>query len=92
MTVEFIAVCVNYDITWKFDGKLINNDTNYLITKKSVSSSRYMTSLTIKESSEGVSGVYSLMVSSVHGSDSVNISVEIISKYNYIATQYVCPL
>ena len=80
LSVEFIAICINYTISWKFDGKQITNDSNHLITSNSVSSSHYMTSLTIMESSESKSGIYSVMVSSLHGSDRVNISVEIISK------------
>ena len=80
LSVEFMAICINYTISWKFDGRKITNDTNHLITSNSVNSSRYMTSLTVMESSESKSGIYSMMVSSLLGSDSVNISVEIISK------------
>ena len=80
LSVEFVAICINYTVSWKFDGHKIVNDTNHLITSNSVSSSHYTTSLTIMEGSESNSGIYSAMVSSVHGSDIVNISVEVISK------------
>ena len=80
LSVEFIAICIKYTVSWKFDGHKITNDSNYLITSDSVSSSRYTTSLTIMEGSESKSGIYSVMISSVHGSDIANISVEVISK------------
>jgi len=93
LSVKFIAICISYTVSWKFNGQQITNDSDHLITSNSVSSSRHMTSLTIMESSESKSGVYSVMVSSVHGNDSVNISVEIISKYIVTcmsAVVYIC--
>jgi len=84
LSVEFIAICISYTVSWKFNGQQTTNDSDHLITSNSVSSSRHMTSLTIMESSGSKSGVYSVIVSTVHGRDSVNISVEIISEYNLL--------
>jgi len=90
LKVEVIAICINYSVSWQSNGKQVTNDTNHLITTTSVGSSRYIVSLTVMESSESNSGIYSVMVASRHGNDSVNISVEVISKYKCNSFSVVC--
>ena len=81
LSVEFISACDNISVTWQFNGKHItNNVDNYMINFNNIKKSQYKASLQVKQSSENYAGTYTVIVTSTTGSDSVNISVRIISK------------
>ena len=84
ISVEFVAICMDFNITWEFKGKQIVNDRNVKIVNNSLGNSRHKTSLTIVQSSEKDSGTYTVTVTSATGSDSVKITVKIISKLLFI--------
>jgi len=82
MSVEFVAICMDFDVTWQLNGNQITNDSNYMIITSELSSSRYKTSLLIVHSSENDAGTYTVKIISNTGSDSANITVKIISKFS----------
>ena len=84
ISVEFIAVCMEFNVTWVFNGNQIIDDSNKMIVNSDLSNSRYKTSVKITKSSERDSGVYTVMVTSVAGKDSVNITVKVLSKLLYL--------
>ena len=80
ISVEFVIICVDFNVTWKFNGNQIVNDTNHVIVNTDLSNSRYKTSVKIVRSSTRDSGIYTVTVTTATGSDSANITVKIISK------------
>ena len=80
ISVEFVAICVDFSITWEFKGKKIVDGINVKITNNNLGNSWYKTSLTVMESSENDAGTYTVTVISATGRDSVRITVQIISK------------
>ena len=81
VSVDFISACNDLTITWQFNGnRLTDNDDNYMIIFNDIKESYYGTSLKVKQSSENNAGIYTVTVTSTTGNDTVNISVEIISK------------
>lgn len=81
VSIEFVAVCMEFNITWELDGKQINDDSNHKIVNTDLGKSRYRTSIKILQSSEKDNGTYTVTVASFTGSDSVNISVKISSEF-----------
>ena len=86
LSVEFISCCDDFNITWQFNGRSINN-AKYVINNTVVKNCHYKTSLKIAQSCENDTGTYTVTVTSGAGSDSANISVEVISKLQ-INTSY----
>ena len=84
ISVEFVAICMNFNITWEFKGNQIADSLNVKIVNSKLDNSRHKTSLTIMQSSEKDSGTYTVTVTSATGSDSVKIIVKIISKPLFI--------
>ena len=97
ISVEFIAICMNFNITWEFNGNRVTNDSNHMIIDYDLSNSRYKTSVKILQSSERDEGTYTVTVSSVTGNDSMNITVKISSElcvifgymFRFVATAVV---
>ena len=90
ISVEFVAICMDFNITWEFKGnKLVDGGNvkivNTSLVNTSLGNSQYKASLTIIQSSERDSGTYTLTVTSAGGSDSAKIIVKIISKPFIIA-------
>lgn len=75
--VEFVAVCMDFNITWRFDGNQITDDSNHNIVNSDLTNSRYRTSMKIRQSSERDAGTYTVTVTTTTGSDSANIIVKI---------------
>ena len=86
ISVEFIAVCMKFNVTWTFNGSKIIDDSNQMVANSDLSNSHYKTSVKIERSSERNSGVYTVTVTSVAGSDSVNITVKVLSELLYCAS------
>lgn len=85
ISVEFIAICMNFNITWKFNGNQITSDSDHIIVDYDLSNSRYKTSVKILQSSERDGGTYTVTVSSATGNDSANITVKISSELRVIS-------
>ena len=83
ISVEFIVVCMEFEVNWAFNGSKIIDDYNQMIVNNDLSNSLYKTSVKIEKSSERNSGVYTVTVTSVAGSDSVNITVKVLSELLY---------
>ena len=86
ISVEFVIICVDFNITWKLNGNQIVNDGNHVIVNTDLSNSRYRTSVKIVKSSIKDSGTYTVIVTAATGSDSAKITVKVISKI--VATNY----
>ena len=84
LCVEFVAICVDFNVTWEFGGNQIVNDLNTKIVISNPGNSRYRTCLTIIQSSETNSGNYTMKVTSATGSVSANITATIISKLLFV--------
>lgn len=80
ISVEFIAICMNFNITWELNGNQITSDSDHIIVDYDLSNSRYKTSVKILQSSERDGGTYTVTVSSATGNDSANITVKISSE------------
>ena len=80
LSVEFVAVCMKFSVTWKFNGNKISNDSNHVIIISELSKSRHKTSIRIIQSSKSDAGTYTVTVTSTTGSDSMEIIVKTISK------------
>ena len=78
--VEFVAICMDTSITWELNGNQIVDGVNVKISNDNLGNSWYKTSLTVLKSSESDSGTYTVTITSATGSDSVAITVQIISK------------
>ena len=81
ISVEFVAICMHFNITWEFNGNLISNDSNHVTVNSDLSNSRHKTSIKILQSSKRDAGTYTVTVTSVTGNDSVNIAVKILSEF-----------
>ena len=79
LSVEFISVCDNFTITWQFNDKNIT-DNKYMTNATTIKDFHYKISLRILQSNKSDTGNYTVTVASPTGSDSVNISVKVISK------------
>jgi len=91
MCVEFVAICMDFNVTVQFNGNQITNDSNHVIVISDISYSRYKVCIKIMQSSERDSGTYTVTVTSATGSDSVNITANIISKF-YLYDNILCVL
>ena len=80
ISVEFVIICMDFSITWQFNGRSIINGSNHVIVNNDLGSSRYRTSVKIIQSSMQDSGTYTVTVTTAAGNDSANITVEVISK------------
>ena len=80
ISVEFVGVCMDVNITWLLNGNLITDDSNHVIINSDLSNSRYRTSVKIIHSSERDFGNYTVTIKAATGSDSANIIVKIIGK------------
>ena len=80
ISIQFVAICMDFNITWEFGGNQIIADSNHDIVNRNLGNSWYKSSVTINKSSERDSGIYTATVTSNTGSDSVRITVKIISK------------
>ena len=78
--VEFVAICMDFNITWEFDGNQIINDSNHVIVNSDLGVSRYKTCIEVLQSSERDAGTYTVTVAAATGSDSADIIIKIISK------------
>ena len=76
--VEFVAICMDFNITWVFDGNQIINGS---IVNSDLGVSRYKTCVEVAQSSERDAGTYTVTVTASTGSDSADIIVKIISKF-----------
>ena len=85
LSVEFVAVCMKFSVTWKFNGNKISNDSNHVIIISELSKSRHKTSVRIIQSSKSDAGTYTVTVTSTTGSDSMEIIVKTISKLFFIS-------
>ena len=92
ISVEFIVVCMKFNVTWAFNGSQIIDDSNQMIVNSDLSNSRYKTSVKIIKSSETNSGVYTVTVTSVAGSDSVNITTKVLSELLCLCIYVFCIL
>ena len=81
ISVEFVIICMDFNVTWQFNGRSIINGSNHVIVNNDLSSSRYRTSVKIIQSSLQDSGTYTMTVTTAVGNDSANITVEVISKF-----------
>lgn len=95
ISIQFVAICMEFNITWKFGGNLITEDSNHIIVNKTLGNSWYKSSVTVKHSSESDSGTYTARVASTTGSDSITIKVTVISKllviiHDNLVTYLVC--
>ena len=75
--VEFVAICMDFNVTWEFDGNQIINDSNHVIINSDLSTSRYKTCVEVIQSSERDGGTYTVTVTAASGSDSADIIVKI---------------
>ena len=75
--VEFVAICMDFNVTWEFDGNQIINDSNHVIINSDLSTSRYETCVEVIQSSERDGGTYTVTVTAASGSDSADIIVKI---------------
>lgn len=80
ISVEFVAICMDYVITWQLNGKQIINDSNHQNVISGVNNSRYKASLRIIKSSERDAGEYKITVASATGNDSAKIIAKISSE------------
>ena len=80
ISVEFVAICMDFNVTWEFNGSQISDFSNHTIVNSNLSNSRYKTSVKILRSSERDAGTYTVTVTSVTGNDSVDIAVKILSE------------
>ena len=80
ISIEFVVICMDFNITWKFNGIEITDDSNHVIVNSDLSNSRYKTSLKIIQSSGSDSGIYTVAITATSGSDSATIKVKVISK------------
>ena len=83
VSVELISCCDDFNITWQFNGQTIDG-TKYMINNTVVKNCHYKTSLKVAQSCESDTGIYTVTITSGAGSDSVNISVEVISKLQIV--------
>ena len=81
LSVEFVAICMDFNITWKHNGSLVNNDSDHMIVTSDLGNARYKTSIRVLQSAYRDAGVYTVAVTSASDNDSVNITVKISSKY-----------
>ena len=84
ISVEFVGVCMDFNITWLLNGNLITDDFNHEIVISDLSKSRYRTSVKIMQSSERDFGNYTVTIMAATGSDSANINVKIIGKLQFV--------
>ena len=84
ISVEFVAICMDFSVTWQFNGIQIINDSNHVIVNSDLSNSRYRTSVKIIQSSMQDSGNYNVTITTATGYDNANITVEVISKFMHI--------
>ena len=80
LSVEFVAICMEFNVTWKLNGSLVNNDSDHTIVNSHLGNGRYITSIRISQSSYRDAGIYAVTVTSATGNDNVNITVKISSK------------
>ena len=86
--VEFIAICMDFNITWEFDGNQIINDSNHVIVNSDLGVSRYKTCIEVAQSSERDAGTYTVTVTAATGSDSADIIIKIISQFFTVYNSY----
>ena len=89
LSIEFVVICVDFNVTWKFNGNKISNDSNHVIVVNNLGNSRYKASIRIIQSSERDAGTYTVTVTASTGSDSMEITVKIISKLLFISA-HIC--
>ena len=80
LSVEFVAICMEFNVTWKLNGSLVNNDSDHTIVNSHLGNGHYITSIRISQSSYRDAGIYAVTVTSATGNDNVNITVKISSK------------
>ena len=92
LSVEFISVCDNFVVTWQFDGRLITNNTKYVITLSVIKQSHYKAMLKVQQISEDDEGNFTVTITSTTGSVNTNISVSIIGKWlvHVLHVCYIC--
>ena len=78
--VEFVAICMDFKITWEHDGREILSDSNHVIVNSDLGNFRYKACIRIIQSSESDSGTYTVRIGAATGSDSAVIIVKTISK------------
>lgn len=78
ISVEFVAICMEFNVTWELNGSQIIDDYNHLIVNSGLNQSRYKTSIEIFQSSSQEAGTYTVIITSTTGSDNANITIEII--------------